>query len=157
MTSQATLDGYIDTTPETDTGTTVRFDLIHSPDHLDPTDPDALEQLFACTTDHPAAAELVLHQAKLGDLLRVTGALSEPDTPGTPPRLRVHTVDILDVAPLTTISGTVLERYGNYALLFDADRNEVPVFTTAGHWVGEATTPEAIGHLIRAFENTNHP
>lgn len=42
-------------------------------------------------------------------------------------------------------------------LLFDADRNEVPVFTTAGHWVGEATTPEAIGHLIRAFENTNHP
>lgn len=126
MTSQVTLDGYIDTTPETDTGTSVRFDLIHSPDHLDPTDPDAPEQLFACTTEHPAAAELVLHQAKLGDLLRVTGTLTEPDTPGTPPRLRVHSVDILDVAPLTTVSGTVLERYGNYVVVFDADRNEVP-------------------------------
>ncbi|MEU5036258.1 hypothetical protein AB0G48_19225 [Streptomyces rubiginosohelvolus] len=70
--SHITLDGYIDTTPETNTGTTVHFDLIHSPDHQDPTEPDAPEQLYACTTDHPAAAELVLHQAKLGDLLRVT-------------------------------------------------------------------------------------
>ncbi|MET8731311.1 hypothetical protein ABZV81_29675 [Streptomyces parvus] len=102
-----------------------------------------------------AAAELVLHQAKLGDLLRVTGTITEPNTPGTPPHLRVHTVDILDVAPLTTVSGTVLERYGNYVLVFDADGDEVPVFTTAGRWVGEATTPESIGHLIRAFENTN--
>lgn len=159
MTSQVTLDGYIDTTPETDTGTgtTVRFDLIHSPDHLDPTDPDAPEQLYACTTEHPAAAELVLHQAKPGDLLRVTGTLTEPDTPGTPPHLRVLTIDILDVPQLTTVSGTVLERYSNYVVVFDADRNEVPVFTTAGQWVGEAASPEGIGHLIRAFENTNHP
>ncbi|MFG3398601.1 hypothetical protein [Streptomyces parvus] len=155
--SNVTLDGYIDTTPETDTGTTVRFDLIHSPDHLDPTEPDAPEQVYACTTEHPAATELVLHQAKLGDLLRVTGTITEPDNPGTPPRLRVHTIDILDVPQLTTVSSTVLERYGNYVVAFDADRNEVPVFTTAGHWVGEAATPEGIGHLIRAFENTNHP
>ncbi|MFJ3973463.1 hypothetical protein ACIPYR_35715 [Streptomyces parvus] len=140
-----------------DERTTVRFDLIHSPDHLDPTGPDAPEQLLSCTTDHPAAAELVLHPAQLGDLLRVTGTLTEPDAPSTPPHLRVHTVDILDVAPLTTVSGTVLERYGNYVLVFDADRNEVPVFTTADRWVGEAATPEGIGHLIRAFENTNHP
>ncbi|MFI0020311.1 hypothetical protein [Streptomyces griseus] len=157
MISYVTLDGYIDTTPETGTGATVRFDLIHSPDDLDPTEPDAPEQVYACTTEQPATAELVLHQAKLGDLLRVTGTITEPDTPGTPPRLRVHTVDILDVAPLTTVSGTVLERYGSYVVVFDADRNEVPVFTTAGSWVGEATTPESIGHLIRAFENTNHP
>ncbi|MGW8485364.1 hypothetical protein [Streptomyces sp. NPDC055886] len=113
--------------------------------------------MYACTTDHTAAAELVLHQAKLGDLLRVAGTITEPDAPGTPPRLHVHSVDILDVAPLTTVSGTVLERYGSYVVVFDADRNEVPVFTTAGSWVGEATTPENIGHLIRAFENTNHP
>ncbi|MFC9183356.1 hypothetical protein ACFTZJ_22105 [Streptomyces globisporus] len=155
--SHVTLDGYIDTTPETGPGATVRFDLIHSPDHLDPADPDAPEQVIACTTDHPAAAELVLHQAKLGDLLRITGTITETDTPGAPPHLRVHTVDIVDVAPLTSLSGTVLERYGNYLLVFDADRDEVPVFTTAGRWVGEATTPESIGHLIHAFENTHKP
>ncbi|MEU6633348.1 hypothetical protein ABZ905_34445 [Streptomyces parvus] len=83
--------------------TALRFDLIHSPDHLDPTEPDAPEQVYACTTDHPAAAELVLHQSKLGDLLRVTGTITELDAPGTPPRLRVHSVDILGVAPLALL------------------------------------------------------
>ncbi|MDX3342700.1 hypothetical protein PV409_32580 [Streptomyces sp. ME02-6979.5a] len=111
-------------------------------------------QIFACTTNHPVAAECILHQAKLGGLLGITGTLTEPDIPGTSPYLRIHTADILDVVPLTIVSGTVLEHYGNYALVFDADRSEVPMFTTAGRWVGEATTPEGIGHLIRAFENT---
>lgn len=35
----------------------------------------------------------------------------------------------------------VLERYGNYVVVFDADRDQVPVFTKHGKWVGEATKP----------------
>ncbi|MEV7657773.1 hypothetical protein AB0O39_26830 [Streptomyces anulatus] len=50
----------------------------------------------------------------------------------------------------------MLERYGTYVLVF-ADRDEIPVFTTADRWVGEAATPDTIGHLIHAFENTNQP
>ncbi|OLO25525.1 hypothetical protein PZ61_0238265 [Streptomyces sp. MNU77] len=104
---------------------------------------------------NPAATELILHRAQLGDLLRISGTVTKPSSPGTPPHLRVHAIDVLDTAPpLTHLKATVLERYGIYVLVFDADRHEVPVFTTTGRWVGEAATHDAIGHLIHAFENT---
>ncbi|MEU4181486.1 hypothetical protein [Streptomyces sp. NPDC026589] len=153
-----TLDGYLDTAPEPGAHpAAAHFDLIHLPDHLDTTDPDSCAQVFACTTETPAATELILHQAQLGDLLRISGTVTESGSPGTPPHLRVHAIDVLDTAPLTTLRATVMERYGTYVLVFDADRDEVPVFTTTGRWVGEAATPDTIGQLIRAFENTNQP
>ncbi|MFB7918073.1 hypothetical protein [Streptomyces sp. NPDC056061] len=37
--------------------------------------------------------------------------------------------------------------------MFDADRDQVPVFTASGRWVGEAASPDAIGALIDDFEN----
>ncbi|MGR6975227.1 hypothetical protein ACU639_37595 [Streptomyces cynarae] len=40
-----------------------------------------------------------------------------------------------------------------YCAVFDADRDKVPVFTTSGRWVGEATNPDAIGALIDSWEN----
>ncbi|MFF2236331.1 hypothetical protein [Streptomyces anulatus] len=153
-----TLDGYLDTAPEPGTHpAAAHFDLIRLHDHLDTTEPDSCAQVFACTTETPAATQLILHRAQLGDLLRISGTVTEPGSPGTPPHLRVHAIDVLDTAPLTTLGATVLERYGTYVLVFDADRDEVPVFTTTGRWVAEAATPDAIGHLIHAFENTNPP
>lgn len=152
------LDGYLDTTPEPGTHpAAAHFDLIRLPDHPGTTEPDSCAPVFACTTETPAATELILHRAQPGDLLRISGTVTEPGSPGTPPHLRVHAIDVLDTAPLTTLGATAVERYGNYVVVFDADRNEVPVFTTAGRWVGETTTPGSIGHLIRAFKNTNHP
>jgi hypothetical protein len=47
----------------------------------------------------------------------------------------------------------VLERYGIYAVVFDADRDAVPVFTANGTWVGEAASPDKIGDLIDAYES----
>ncbi|WP_331755982.1 hypothetical protein OH791_38350 (plasmid) [Streptomyces anulatus] len=153
-----TLDGYLDTAPEPGAHpAAAHFDLIRLLDHLDTTEPDFCAQVFACTTETPAATELVLHRAQLGDLLRISGAVTEPGSPGTPPHLHIHAIDILDTAPLITLGATVLERYGTNVLVFDADRDEVPVFTTTGRWVGEAATPGTIGHLIHAFENTNPP
>ncbi|MER5853003.1 hypothetical protein ABT126_40150 [Streptomyces sp. NPDC002012] len=38
-------------------------------------------------------------------------------------------------------------------MVFDADRDHVPVFTASGTWVGEAAGPDAIGGLIDACEN----
>lgn len=44
-------------------------------------------------------------------------------------------------------------KVGVYVVVFDADRDQVPVFTLPGTWVGEAASPDAIGDLIDAFEN----
>ncbi|MEV7659454.1 hypothetical protein AB0O39_35480 [Streptomyces anulatus] len=155
--NRITLDGYLDTAPEPGAHpAAAHFDLIRLLDHLDATEPDSCAQVFACTTETPAATERILHRVQLGDLLRISGTVTELGSPGTPPHLRVHVIDVLDAAPLTTLGAAVLERYGIYVLVF-ADRGEVPVFTTTGRWVGEATTPDTIGHLIHAFENTNQP
>jgi hypothetical protein len=51
------------------------------------------------------------------------------------------------------VYGLVLERCGNYVVVFDADRDQVPVFTASGRWVGEAVTADAISDLIDAYEN----
>ncbi|WP_141746117.1 hypothetical protein [Streptomyces sp. EN16] len=153
-----TLDGYLDTAPEPGAHpAAAHFDLIRLLDQLGTTEPDSCAQVFACTTETPAATELILHRAQLGVLLRISGTVTEPGSPGTPPHLHVHTIDVLDTAPLATPGATVLERYDTYVLMFDADPDEVPVFTTTGRWVGEAATPDTIGHLINAFENTNPP
>ncbi|MFJ3176395.1 hypothetical protein ACIPJK_37305 [Streptomyces roseus] len=51
----------------------------------------------------------------------------------------------------------VLERWGNYATVFDVDRETVPVFTVDGKWIGEAASPDAIVDLIEAFEDGHTP
>ncbi|MGW6841320.1 hypothetical protein [Streptomyces sp. NPDC054958] len=47
----------------------------------------------------------------------------------------------------------MIERWGNYATVFDADRDTVPVFTVDGKWVGDAANPDAINDLVDAFED----
>ncbi|WP_258056093.1 hypothetical protein [Streptomyces sp. Ru62] len=36
------------------------------------------------------------------------------------------------------------ERFGNYVVVFDAGRDQVPVFTASGRWFGEATSADPI-------------
>lgn len=49
----------------------------------------------------------------------------------------------------------VLDRYGDYVVIFDADTDAVPVFTAYGTWVGLADNPDAIAHLIDIHERVN--
>jgi hypothetical protein len=49
----------------------------------------------------------------------------------------------------------VMDRYGDYCVIFDADRDQVPVFTALGQWVGEADNPDAIATLIDIHERVN--
>ncbi|MEV3875053.1 hypothetical protein [Streptomyces sp. NPDC049906] len=49
----------------------------------------------------------------------------------------------------------LLDRYGDYVVIFDADRDQVPVFTVYGTWVGLADNPDAITHLIDIHERVN--
>ncbi|MFB8392660.1 hypothetical protein [Streptomyces yangpuensis] len=49
----------------------------------------------------------------------------------------------------------VLDRYGDYVVIFDAGRDPVPVFTAHGTWVGPADSPDAITRLIDIHERVN--
>ncbi|WP_158754764.1 hypothetical protein [Streptomyces sp. NRRL F-2580] len=42
----------------------------------------------------------------------------------------------------------VLDRYGDYVVVFDADTDTVPVFTAQGQWAGMADNPDTITTLI---------
>ncbi|MEU3602237.1 hypothetical protein ABZ714_26495 [Streptomyces sp. NPDC006798] len=133
------IDGYVDAIPAAGTswGTAV-FDLIHSPADADTAAPDAPDTVYACTT---------------GDLLRFTGTVVHPDHPRAPARFTVDALEVLEAAPVLQFHDLVLERYGTYVVVLDADRDAVPVFTISGQWVGLAEHPDAIGTLIDTFEN----
>ncbi|MGW6876221.1 hypothetical protein [Streptomyces xanthophaeus] len=148
------IDGYVDAipTPGTNWGTAT-FDLIHSPTDADRIAPDTPDTVYACTTADPRITEVLLRDIQPGDLLRVTGTLLQPDAPGAPARLTIDALEVLDTAPLPVLHDFVLERWGNYATVFDADRDTVPVFTVDGTWIGEAANPDAILDLIDTFEN----
>jgi hypothetical protein len=143
------IDGYVDAIPAPDTGWgTARFDLIHSPTGAGAVTPDAPDTVYACTTGDPRITDLLLREVQPGDLLRVTGTVVRPDRPDIPAHFSVDALEVLEAAP-----ALVLERYGPYVVVFDADRDAVPVFTTTGRWVGLAEHPDAIGALIDTFEN----
>ncbi|MGA5412057.1 hypothetical protein ACPCSC_32980 [Streptomyces lavendulocolor] len=148
------IDGYVDAIPAPGTSWgTARFDLIHSPTDVDTLAPDAPDTVYACTTGDPRIADVLLREIQPGDLLRVTGTLVQPDDPQAPARLTVDSLEVLKAALAPVVHCLVLERFGNYVVVFDADRDQVPVFTTSGRWVGEAGTADAISDLIDAYEN----
>ncbi|MER7692997.1 hypothetical protein [Streptomyces sp. NPDC097610] len=47
----------------------------------------------------------------------------------------------------------VLDRYGDYVVVFDTDA--VPVVTALGQWVGMAESPDTISTLIEIHERVN--
>ncbi|MEU3774221.1 hypothetical protein AB0F11_13635 [Streptomyces sp. NPDC032472] len=157
MTSPQThlaIDGYVDAIPAPGTSWgTATFDLIHSPADADRIAPETPDTVYACTTADPRITGVLLREIQPGDLLRVTGTLVQPTTEGAPARLTVDALEVLNAAPAPVLYDLVLERWGNYATVFNADRDSVPVFTVDGKWIGEAPTPDAISDLIDAFEN----
>lgn len=156
MTSQTHLaiDGYVDAIPAPGPRWgTATFDLIHSPADADRIAPDTPDTVYACTTGDPRIAHALLNEIQPGDLLRVTGTVAQPDDPTAPALLTVDAMEVLEAAPAPVLYDLVLERWGGYAAVFDADRDTVPVFTAAGAWVGEAANPDAILDLIHTYEN----
>ncbi|GAA4759377.1 hypothetical protein [Streptomyces sanyensis] len=147
------IDGYVDALPAHGTSWgTVRFDLIHFPTDADSLAPDTPDTVYACTTGDPRITDVLLCEIQPGDLVRVTGTLAPPDDPEKPAHFTVDGLEVLEAAPAPVVYGLVLERFGNDAVVFDADRDQVPVFTTSGRWVGEAATAETISDLINAYE-----
>ncbi|MFB6999325.1 hypothetical protein ACFCXF_14770 [Streptomyces virginiae] len=161
MTSHQThlaIDGYVDAIPAPGASWgTATFDLIHSPADADRIDPDTPDTVYACTTADPRITDVLLREIQPGDFLRITGTLLQPTTEGTSARLTVDALEVLNTAPLPMLHDLVLERWGNYATVFDADRDTVPVFTVDGKWIGEAASPDAISDLIDSFENGTTP
>lgn len=52
-------------------------------------------------------------------------------------------LEVLDTGLVPVLRDMVMDRYGDYCVIFDADREKVPVFTALGQWVGEADNPDA--------------
>ncbi|MGW0497475.1 hypothetical protein ACWD0Z_19185 [Streptomyces sp. NPDC003007] len=150
-TKPLTVDGFLDTVP-TPGGApyTARFQLVVSP-----TDDVVDDVIWSCTTSKPGIAYALFTEVQPGDLLHVSGVLTQPDDPAEPARLAVDALEVLAAAPARALKEMVLDRYGDYVVVFDADTDTVPVFTALGQWVGEAKSPDAIGPLIDIHERVN--
>ncbi|MFH9677446.1 hypothetical protein ACH4L5_34985 [Streptomyces sp. NPDC017405] len=79
----------------------------------------------------------------------------QPPTPGEPARLTADALEVLDTALIPVLREMVLDRYGDYVVIFDADTDAVPVFTAHGTWVGLADNPDAIATLIDIHKRLN--
>ncbi|MFF7603454.1 hypothetical protein [Streptomyces mirabilis] len=150
-TKPLTIDGYLYTVPTPgDAPCTARFQLVVSP-----TDDVVDDVVWSCSTGNPRIAHALLTEIQPGDLLHVSGVLTQRDNPAEPARLTVDDLEVLATAPARALQEMVLGRYGDYVVVFDADTNTVPVFTARGQWVGTAENPDAIGTLIEIHERVN--
>ncbi|MQY40466.1 hypothetical protein SRB17_84990 [Streptomyces sp. RB17] len=145
------VDGYLDTVPTPgDAPGTARFQLIVSP-----TDDAVDDVIRSCTTGDPRIAYVLLTEIQPGDPLHVAGFLTQPDNQAEPSRLTVDALEVLATAPARALQEMVLDRFGDYIVVFDADTDAVPVFTALGQWVGMAAHPDAISTLIENHERVN--
>ncbi|MFK0112537.1 hypothetical protein [Streptomyces sp. NPDC091217] len=150
-TKPLTIDGFLYTVPLPGDGPdTARFQLVVSL-----TDDAADDVVWSCTTSNPRIAHALLTEIQDGDLLHVSGVLTQPDDPAQPARLAVDDLEVLTPAPARALQEMVLDRYGEYVVVFDADTETVPVFTAHGQWVGTAENPDAISTLIEIHERAN--
>ncbi|MEV5982854.1 hypothetical protein [Streptomyces sp. NPDC052114] len=150
-TKPLTVDGFLDTIPTPgDAPGTAQFQLVVSP-----TDDVVDDVIWSCTTSKPGIAHVLLTEIQPGDLLHVSGVLTQPDNQADPARLTVDALELLATAPARALKEMVLDRYGDYVVVFDADRDQVPVFTALGQWVGTAESPDTIGTLIEIHERMN--
>jgi hypothetical protein len=150
-TKHCAVDGWVDVIFAPGPRGTVTFDLIVRPADIDSVDEDAPDTVVTCTSGDPRIIHELLTGIQPGDLLRVTGTLVQPQTP-EPARLIVDALEVLDTALIPVLRDMVMDRYGDYCVIFDADRNQVPVFTALGQWVGLADNPDAIATLIDIHE-----
>ncbi|MFI1700644.1 hypothetical protein ACH419_32380 [Streptomyces bobili] len=150
-TKPLTVDGFLYAvpTPGTRPGT-AQFELISSP-----TDDPADDRVFSCTTEESRIAYALLSEIQPGDLLHVSGTLVQPSDTGEAAQLAVDALEVLAAAPARALQEMVLDRYGDYVVVFDADTDTVPLFTALGQWVGMADNPDAITTLIDIHERVN--
>ncbi|MBZ6204710.1 hypothetical protein ACFY1G_34700 [Streptomyces olivaceus] len=148
-TTHCAVDGWVDAIPVPGPRGTVAFDLV-----VRPAD-DAPDTIVTCTSGDPRITDELLNGIQPGDLLRATGTLVQPPAPGEPARLTVDALEVLDTALVPVLREMVLDRYGDYVVIFDADTDAVPVFTAHGTWVGLADNPDTIATLIDIHERVN--
>ncbi|WP_327259858.1 hypothetical protein [Streptomyces sp. NBC_01240] len=154
-TKHCAVDGWVDAIPAPGPHGTATFDLIVCPADADTTAQDAPDTVVSCTSGGSRIAHELLNGIEPGDLLRVTGNLVQPQTPGEAARLTVEALEVLDTALVPVLRDMVMDRYGDYVVIFDADTDAVPVFTALGQWVGMADNPDAITTLIDIHERVN--
>ncbi|CUW33297.1 hypothetical protein [Streptomyces reticuli] len=155
-TKHCAVDGWVDAIPAPGPRTgTATFDLIVRPADIDTLPDDAPDTVVTCTSGDPRITHELLNGIQPGDLLRATGTLVQPPAPGEPARLTVDALEVLDTALIPVLQEMVLDRYGDYCVIFDTDTDAVPVFTTHGTWVGLADNPDAIATLIDLHERVN--
>lgn len=147
-TQPITIDGFLYAAPVPGARPDIAaFDLVSSP-----TDALADDVVTFCATTDPRIAAALLTEVQPGDLLRVSGIWMEAGFSGELAQLTVDTLDVLAAAPVREPQEMVLDRYGDYCVIFDADTDAVPVFTAQGQWVGLADTPDVITALIDIHE-----
>lgn len=71
--------------------------------------------------------------------------------PRRPVHLTVTALRVLQPAPTPPVM--TLDRYGDYAVVFDAGIDTVPVFTAGGQWVGTAPDPDGVAALIARHDH----
>ncbi|MFG3268490.1 hypothetical protein [Streptomyces bobili] len=121
-TKHLTVDGYLDTVPTPgDAPYKARFQLIVSP-----TDDAVDDVTWSCTTSEPGIVHALLTKIQPGDLLHVSGLLTQSDNPAEPARLTVDTLEVLATAPARALQEMVLDRYGDYVVVFGTDSDAVP-------------------------------
>ncbi|MER6316605.1 hypothetical protein ABT237_22985 [Streptomyces sp. NPDC001581] len=151
-TKPCAVDGWVDAIPAPGPDGTATFDLVVRPADFDTVAEDAPDTVVTCTSGDPRIIHELLNGIQPGDLLRANGTLVQPAAPGDPARLTVDALEVLGTALLPVLRDMVLDRYGDYVVIFDADRDQVPVFTAPGAWVGLADNPDAITTLIDIHE-----
>ncbi|WP_409239366.1 hypothetical protein [Streptomyces sp. PA5.6] len=164
-TTHCAVDGWVDAIPAPGPNGpgTATFDLIVQPADIaidadtidDAVADDVPDTVITCTSEDARITRELLNGIQPGDLLRATGTLIPPPAPGEPARLTVDTLEVLDTGLVPILREMVLDRYGDYVVIFDTDIDAVPVFTALGQWVGLAATPDAIATLIDIHERVN--
>ncbi|MFJ9634750.1 hypothetical protein ACIRU8_44385 [Streptomyces sp. NPDC101175] len=149
------VDGWVHAIPVPGPRGTATFDLVVRPADIDVLDDDAPDTVVTCTSDNPRITHELLNGIQPGDLIHATGTLLQPPAPGEPARLTVDDLEVLDTGLVPALREMVLDRYGDYVVVFDADTDKVPVFTAHGIWVGLADNPDAIATLIDIHERVN--
>ncbi|WP_327169952.1 hypothetical protein [Streptomyces subrutilus] len=154
-TTHCTIDGWVDALHAPDPHGTAMFGLTVCPADADTLPEDAPDTVVSCTSTAAGIVHELLTRIQPGDLLRVTGTLDQPSVPSGPTRLTVDVLQVLDAAPMLVLSDMVIDRYGDYCVIFDADIDTVPVFTACGMWVGLADNPDTITTLIDTHERVH--
>ncbi|WP_415940013.1 hypothetical protein [Streptomyces sp. 039-1] len=161
------LDGYLDdqTLPDEILGAPVRFQLVVSPteDRVD-------ELVLPCTVTQSELAHAIVNELGASDLLRVSGRIRLPQTPGDVLQLDVTAIEVLDtgvdlasvstddeIGPAELSEHGFVERTGHYQVWHDPDAGLSSIWHTSGTWLDSTDDPSELGTVIEVFEQRRTP